>query len=73
MPPAPAVEPAEVTIDLDNVLNALQDVANAVGMYNIQESTVEGREMAALAAGGAPDPVRMREVMLRYGLVPAAG
>ena len=39
-----------LTIDLDNVLNALQDVANAVGMYNIQESTVEGREMAALAA-----------------------
>lgn len=31
------------------------------------------REMAALAAGGAPDPVRMKEVMLRYGLVPAAG
>ncbi len=39
-----------LTIELDNVLNALQDVANAVGMYNIQESTVEGREMAALAA-----------------------
>jgi hypothetical protein len=29
------------------------------------------REMAALAAGGAPDPAKMREVMLRYGLVPA--
>jgi quercetin dioxygenase-like cupin family protein len=31
------------------------------------------REMAALAAGGAPDPARMRETMLKYGLVPAPG
>jgi quercetin dioxygenase-like cupin family protein len=29
------------------------------------------REMAALLATGAPDPERMKEVMLRYGLVPA--
>lgn len=29
------------------------------------------REIAALVAGGAPDPARMREIMLRYGLVPA--
>lgn len=28
------------------------------------------REVAALAASGSPDPMRMREVMLRYGLVP---
>jgi quercetin dioxygenase-like cupin family protein len=28
------------------------------------------REMAALLAGGAPDPARMKEAMLRYGLVP---
>lgn len=28
------------------------------------------REFAALLAGGAPDPARMRETMLRYGLVP---
>ena len=39
-----------LTIELDNVLNALQDVANAVGMYNIKESTVECRELAALGA-----------------------
>ena len=39
-----------LTIELDNVLNALQDVANAVGMYNIKESTVESRELAELAA-----------------------
>ncbi|MGO1074493.1 cupin domain-containing protein [Inquilinus sp. CA228] len=30
------------------------------------------REVAALAAGGTPDPARMKEVMLRYGLVPVA-
>jgi quercetin dioxygenase-like cupin family protein len=28
-------------------------------------------EMAALMAGGRPDPARAREVMLRYGLIPA--
>ena len=37
-----------LTIELDRVLNALQDVANAVGMYNITGSTVEAREMASL-------------------------
>ena len=39
-----------LTIELDLVLNAIQDVANAVGMYNIRESTAEARELAALAA-----------------------
>jgi uncharacterized protein len=39
-----------LTIELDKVINALQDVAQAVGMYNIKESTAESREMAALAA-----------------------
>ncbi|HOW46834.1 MAG TPA: DUF47 family protein [Rubrivivax sp.] len=39
-----------LTIELDLVLNALQDVANAVGMYSIEASTVEAREMASLAA-----------------------
>ena len=29
------------------------------------------REIAALAGGGAPDPARIAEVMLRHGLVPA--
>jgi quercetin dioxygenase-like cupin family protein len=28
------------------------------------------REMAALLSGGAPDPAKMNETMLRYGLVP---
>ena len=31
------------------------------------------REMAALLSGGAPDPARTKETMLRYGLVPAPG
>jgi quercetin dioxygenase-like cupin family protein len=29
------------------------------------------REMAALLASGAPDPARLKETMLRHGLVPA--
>ncbi|MGD9508878.1 MAG: cupin domain-containing protein [Geminicoccaceae bacterium] len=31
------------------------------------------REVAELVADGPPDPARMREVMLRHGLVPAQG
>ena len=30
------------------------------------------REMAALLAAGPPDPARLKETMLRYGLVPVA-
>jgi len=29
------------------------------------------RELAALLAAGQPDPAKTREIMLRYGLVPA--
>ena len=29
------------------------------------------REVAALVATGAPEPARLKETMLRYGLVPA--
>jgi len=29
------------------------------------------KEMAALLSAGAPDPARMKETMLRYGLIPA--
>jgi hypothetical protein len=39
-----------LTIELDRVLGALQKVADAVLMYNIQESTPEARELAALSA-----------------------
>jgi quercetin dioxygenase-like cupin family protein len=31
------------------------------------------REIAALLSGGAPDPAKMKEIMLRHGLVPAPG
>jgi quercetin dioxygenase-like cupin family protein len=31
------------------------------------------RDMAALMSAGAPDPARMKETMLRYGLAPVAG
>ena len=31
------------------------------------------REIAALVESGKPDPAKMRETMLRYGLVPQAG
>ncbi len=37
-------------IELDKVLDALEDVANAVGMYHITDSTPEAREMASLGA-----------------------
>lgn len=62
-----------LTIELDLVLNALQDVANAVGMYNIAESTAEAREMASLGADACmrlnravmalPDKHRKEETM----------
>src|ERR1700693_935770 len=29
------------------------------------------RDMAELLSGGAPDPAKMKETMLRYGLIPA--
>ena len=31
------------------------------------------RDMAALLRGGAPDPAKMKAIILRYGLVPAPG
>lgn len=37
-------------IELDTVLGALQDVANAVGMYHITDATPEARELASLGA-----------------------
>lgn len=37
-------------IELDMVLDGLQDVANAVGMYRITDSTPEARELASLGA-----------------------
>ena len=39
-----------LTLDLDHVLDTLQDVAHAVGMYHIMDSTPEMREMAQLSS-----------------------
>lgn len=39
-----------LTLALDQILGKLQDVANAVGMYHIDDSTPEARELAALSA-----------------------
>ena len=39
-----------LVIELDGILNALEDVARAVSMYNIKESTTEARELASLGA-----------------------
>ena len=53
-----------LTLDLDNVLDTLQDVANAVGMYNIQDSTTESREMAALRADAC---MRLNRAVMALG------
>ena len=39
-----------LTLELDSVLDTLQDVANAVGMYHIKDSTSESRELASLSS-----------------------
>ena len=53
-----------LTLDLDNVLDTLQDVANAVGMYNILDSTTESREMAALSADAC---MRLNRAVMALG------
>jgi hypothetical protein len=39
-----------LTIELDKILDGLQDVATAVGMYHIEDATPEARELASLGA-----------------------
>lgn len=39
-----------LTLELDRILGALRDVANAIEMYHITDSTPEARELAAMAA-----------------------
>jgi predicted phosphate transport protein (TIGR00153 family) len=53
-----------LTLDLDNVLDCLQDVANAVGMYNITDSTSEMRELASLAADAC---LRLNRAVITLG------
>jgi predicted phosphate transport protein (TIGR00153 family) len=50
-----------LTLELDNILSALRNVANAVSMYNIKESTSEARELAALGADAA---MRLNRAMI---------
>lgn len=39
-----------LTLEIDKILDALQDVATAVAIYHIKDSTPEAREMASLGA-----------------------
>lgn len=50
-----------LTLELDKILSALRNVANAVGMYNIQQSTPEARELAVL---GADSCLRLNRAMI---------
>ncbi len=50
-----------LTLELDKILSALRNVANAIGMYNIEQSTPEAREMAAL---GADACLRLNRAMI---------
>jgi hypothetical protein len=50
-----------LTLELDKILDTLEDVANAVVMYNIKESTPEVRELAAL---GSDACLRLNRAMI---------
>lgn len=39
----------ELTLNIDRVMNAVQDVAQAVGIYHIAAATAESRELASMA------------------------
>ena len=53
-----------LTIELDNVLNALQAVANAIDMYNVTDSTSEMRELASLASDAC---LRLNRAVIALG------
>lgn len=53
-----------LTIVIDQILGALQDVANAVGMYHIEDSTPESRELAALSADAC---LRLNRAVIALG------
>jgi hypothetical protein len=38
-----------LTLDIDRVMNAVQDVAQAVAIYNVEQATSESRELALRA------------------------
>lgn len=39
-----------LTVEMEKILDTLEDLANAIRMYNIEDSTPESRELASLAA-----------------------
>ena len=51
-------------LDLDRVLDALQSVANAVTMYNIENSTPEARALASLASDAC---LRLNRAVIALG------
>ncbi|GBG13228.1 phosphate transport regulator [Novimethylophilus kurashikiensis] len=53
-----------LTLEMDKILSALRNVANAIEMYNIQASTPEARELAAL---GADACLRLNRAMVSLG------
>ncbi len=71
-----ALEPGQSTFIKRGIVHAFRnDTQEAASCLCILTPGVLGpgyfREVAALVAGGAPDPATMKEIMLRHGLVPA--
>ena len=50
-----------LTLEMDKILSSLRNVCTAVGMYNVQQSTPEARELAAL---GADACLRLNRAMI---------
>ena len=72
-----ALEPGQSIFIKRGIVHAFRnDTQEAASCLCILTPGVLGpgyfREVAALVAGGAPDPAKMKEIMLRHGLVPAA-
>ena len=71
-----ALEPGQSIFIKRGIVHAFRnDTQEAASCLCILTPGVLGpgyfREVAALVAGGAPDPAKMKEIMLRHGLVPA--
>ena len=71
-----ALEPGQSIFITRGIVHAFRnDTQEAASCLCILTPGVLGpgyfREIAALVAGGAPDPAKMKEIMLRHGLVPA--
>ncbi len=71
-----ALEPGQSIFIKRGIVHAFRnDTPEAASCLCILTPGVLGpgyfREVAALVAGGAPDPATMKEIMLRHGLLPA--